>query len=97
MTSAAPVAQCSRTASDIVAARYQAWVYPEPVSDMAEAVANGQYWDLTDPSLFRRKLWPRKIEPEYLSAPRRRASPVEEGSTQRVVGLVWELASGPAG
>jgi SAM-dependent methyltransferase len=52
---------------DIVAAQYRAWVYPQPVTDMAEAVAGGGYFDLSDPSLFRRKLWPRKIEPENLS------------------------------
>jgi SAM-dependent methyltransferase len=52
--------------SDIVAAQYQAWVYPQPFPDMAEAVAGG-YSDLCDPSLVRRKLWPRKIEPENLS------------------------------
>ena len=32
-----------------------------------------------------------------LRAPRRRASPVEGGSTQTVVGLIWWLASGLAG
>ena len=28
-------------------------------------------------------------EPGFLSAPRRRVTPVEEGSTQTVVGLIW--------
>ena len=28
-------------------------------------------------------------EPGYLSAPRQRVTPVEEGSTQTVVGLIW--------
>ena len=28
-------------------------------------------------------------EPAFLSAPRRRVTPVEEGSTQTVVGLIW--------
>ena len=27
--------------------------------------------------------------PEYLGVPRRRVTPVEEGSTQTVVGLIW--------
>ena len=67
MTAAGPVAQFSRTESEIVAAQYQAWVYPQPVSDMAKAVTKGEYWDLTDPSLFRRKLWPRRIEPDDLT------------------------------
>ena len=30
-----------------------------------------------------------QIYPVYLSAPRRRVTPVEEGSTQTVVGLIW--------
>ncbi|HVG49847.1 MAG TPA: class I SAM-dependent methyltransferase [Rubellimicrobium sp.] len=57
--------QASRTESEIVAAQYRAWVYPAPVPDMAEAIAGG-YWDLCDPSLFRRKLWPRRAEPDHL-------------------------------
>ena len=57
--------QTARTESEIVAAQYQSWVYPVPVQDMAEAVAGG-YWDRSDPSLFRRKLWPRKTEPDDL-------------------------------
>jgi SAM-dependent methyltransferase len=67
MTAAAPMAQSSRTESEIVAAQYHAWAYPQPVPDMAQAVAKGEYWDLSDPSLFRRKLWPRKIEPQDLT------------------------------
>ena len=67
MTGAAPVAQFSRTESELVAAQYQAWVYPQPVCDMAQAVAKGEYRDLTNPSLCRRKLWPRKIEPDDLT------------------------------
>jgi SAM-dependent methyltransferase len=67
MSAADPVAQFSRTESEIVAAQYRAWVYPQPVVDMAQAVAKGEYWDLTDPSLFRRKLWPRRIEPDDLT------------------------------
>jgi hypothetical protein len=65
MTKILPHAPGSRTESEIVAAQYQAWVYPAPVRDMAEAIAGG-YWDLSDPSLFRRKLWPRKTEPDDL-------------------------------
>jgi SAM-dependent methyltransferase len=67
MSAGDPVAQFSRTESEIVAAQYRAWVYPHPVVDMAQAVATGEYWDLTDPSLFRRKLWPRNIEPDDLT------------------------------
>jgi SAM-dependent methyltransferase len=52
---------------DIVAAQYSAWIYPQPVQDLVEAAARGEYWDFHDPSLVRWKLWPRKIEPENLS------------------------------
>ena len=55
------------TESEIVARQYEAWVYPQPVSDMAQALATGEYWELSDPLLVRRKLWPRKIEPDNLS------------------------------
>jgi SAM-dependent methyltransferase len=67
MSAAAPVAQFSRTESELVAAQYRAWVYPQPIANMAQAVAKGEYWDLTDPFLFRRKLWPRRIEPDDLT------------------------------
>jgi len=60
------MSQYPKTESDIVARQYQAWVYPQPIPDLAEAVARGEY-DPTDPSLFRRKFWPRKIEPDNLS------------------------------
>jgi len=50
---------------DLVARQYKDWVYPQPIPDLSEFAK--QYFDLSDPSLFRRKLWPRKIEPENLS------------------------------
>ena len=50
---------------DLVARQYKDWVYPQPVHDMSQYVK--QYYDLSDPSLFRRKLWPKRIEPENLS------------------------------
>ncbi len=56
----------TRVESKIVARQYQAYVYPQPIADMAEAVAAG-YFDYSDPSLFRRKFWPRKTEPDNLS------------------------------
>lgn len=52
-------------ASPIVAKQYSAYVYPLPVADLEEYVKSGQY-DLSDPSLFRRKIWPRKVEPDNL-------------------------------
>ena len=55
------------TESENVARQYEAWVYPKPVEDLAEALATGGYWDLANPAYFRRKLWPRKIEPDDLS------------------------------
>jgi SAM-dependent methyltransferase len=50
---------------ELIARQYKDWVYPQPIPDISEFVK--QYFDLSDPSLFRRKLWPRKIEPENLS------------------------------
>lgn len=52
-------------ASPIVAKQYSAYVYPLPVADLDEHARSGQY-DLSDPSLFRRKIWPRKVEPDNL-------------------------------
>lgn len=52
-------------ASPIVAKQYAAYVYPLPVDDLEVYTKEGKY-DLSDPSLFRRKLWPRKVEPEAL-------------------------------
>ena len=54
-----------RTESELVARQYKDWVYPEPIQDISEFVR--RVYDLSDPSLFRQKLWPRKIEPENLS------------------------------
>jgi SAM-dependent methyltransferase len=54
-----------RTESELVARQYKDWVYPQPIQDISEFVK--QVYDLSDPSLFRRKLWPRKIEPDNLS------------------------------
>ena len=50
---------------ELVARQYKDWVYPQPIPDISEFVK--QYYDLSDPSLFRRKLWPRKIEPRILA------------------------------
>lgn len=49
----------------VVKAQYEAWVYPAPIPDLAEAIGNGMF-ELSDPSLVRRKLWPRNIEPKAL-------------------------------
>ncbi|MGH2615090.1 MAG: class I SAM-dependent methyltransferase [Thermomicrobiales bacterium] len=51
---------------DPVAAQYESWVYPQPILDMAEAVAKHTYFDACDPALVRRKLWPKKVEPDGL-------------------------------
>ena len=52
-------------ASPIVAKQYSAYVYPLPVADLEEYTKAGNY-DLSDPSLFRRKIWPRNVEPDNL-------------------------------
>lgn len=49
-----------------VAAQYESWIYPDPIWDMAEAVATRRFDDVSDPSLVRRKLWPKKVEPDDL-------------------------------
>jgi len=49
-----------------VAAQYEAWVYPNPIMDMAEAIARQTYSDISDPSRIRRKLWPKQVEPDDL-------------------------------
>jgi SAM-dependent methyltransferase len=59
------LSQSLRTENDLVARQYNDWVYPQPIQDISEFVK--RYYDLSDPSLFRRKLWPRKIEPDNLS------------------------------
>jgi SAM-dependent methyltransferase len=52
--------------SDVVAAQYRAYRYPEPIADMEAAIRGHRYYDLSDPSLYRRKLWPRNVEPDGL-------------------------------
>jgi SAM-dependent methyltransferase len=52
-------------ASDAVKAQYEEWVYPFPIPDLAQAISGGVF-ELTDPSLVRRKLWPRNVEPDAL-------------------------------
>lgn len=49
----------------IVARQYTAWCYPKPSEDIAADIARGVY-DYTDPSFFRRALWPRQTEPKEL-------------------------------
>lgn len=51
--------------SEIVARQYEAWVYPKPETDL-EATVRAGHFDYSDPSLFRRKLWPRNVEPTGL-------------------------------
>lgn len=50
-----------------VAEQYEAWVYPNPVMDMAEAIDRKTYSDLSDPSRIRRRFWPKKVEPDDLN------------------------------
>src|SRR5438270_327318 len=46
---------------DAVQAQYEKWVYPQPISDLAEAIKGGTF-ERGDPALIRRKLWPRNVE-----------------------------------
>lgn len=50
---------------DKVREQYENWRYPEPALDLDEDFRSGAF-DRSDPSLFRRKLWPRQVEPEHL-------------------------------
>jgi SAM-dependent methyltransferase len=45
--------------------QYEKWVYPLPVEDL-DADFKAGHFDRSDPSLFRRKLWPRAVEPQKL-------------------------------
>ena len=45
--------------------QYENWVYPAPVYDLEEDFRAGRF-DRSDPSLFRRKFWPRPVEPDNL-------------------------------
>ena len=45
--------------------QYEKWIYPVPIDDL-EADRRAGTFDLSDPALFRRKLWPRPIEPANL-------------------------------
>ena len=50
---------------DAVKAQYEAWTYPLPIADIADTLESGLF-DLHNPAFFRRKLWPRKVEPAAL-------------------------------
>jgi SAM-dependent methyltransferase len=50
---------------DPLIAQYEAWMYPMPIEDLAAYAAAGGR-DFSDPSRLRRKLWPRRIEPQQL-------------------------------
>jgi SAM-dependent methyltransferase len=45
--------------------QYERWAYPLPIEDLDEDSKAGHF-DRSDPSLFRRKLWPRAVEPQKL-------------------------------
>src|ERR1700751_5063885 len=52
-------------AHDAVKAQYEAWLYPSPIPDIAEAIRAG-FYAADDPALIRRKLWPRSVAPSPL-------------------------------
>lgn len=45
--------------------QYEQWVYPLPLADLDEVARRGE-GELSDPSLLRRKFWPRAVEPANL-------------------------------
>lgn len=48
-----------KTITEIVSAQYNSWIYPRPVDDMVEAIANG-YYEYGSPHLFQPLLWPKR-------------------------------------
>ena len=51
----------------VVSNQYTNWVYPLPEPDLAKVIAENGYYDLADPALFRRVLFPTPCEPENLN------------------------------
>lgn len=51
---------------DLVAKQYEEYVYPLPIQDLDVDAANGHY-EMLDPFFFRRKYWPKNVEPENLN------------------------------
>lgn len=51
---------------DLVAKQYEEFVYPLPIQDLEDDVATGHY-EMLDPFFFRRKYWPKNVEPENLN------------------------------
>ena len=52
--------------SELVENQYREWVYPLPVDDMREAIANGSYWEIGDPSLYWPLFWPHQRDADKL-------------------------------
>lgn len=52
--------------TDPLIAQYEQWMYPAPIASL-DAYEKGGGHDYSDPARMRRKLWPRKIEPDSLS------------------------------
>lgn len=44
--------------SELVENQYREWVYPLPVDDMRQSIANGTYWEFGDPFLYWPLFWP---------------------------------------
>lgn len=51
---------------DLVAKQYEEFVYPLPIQDLDDDAATGHY-EMLDPFFFRRKYWPKNVEPENLN------------------------------
>ena len=51
---------------DLVAKQYEEYVYPLPIQDLEDDAATGHY-EMLDPFFFRRKYWPKNVEPENLN------------------------------
>jgi SAM-dependent methyltransferase len=51
---------------DLVAKQYEEYVYPLPIQDLDADAASGHY-EMLDPFFFRRKYWPKNVEPQDLN------------------------------
>src|ERR1035437_1342799 len=52
--------------NDPLIKQYEAFAYPRPITDMAQYFKAGGR-DYSDPASMRRKLWPRRVEPDRLN------------------------------
>lgn len=60
------MAKSKKDVHKVVSSQYTNWIYPLPEPDIAKVIAEKGYYDLTDPALFRRVIFPAPVEPENM-------------------------------